>query len=811
MTNPEARLTTVLADRYRIIRELGQGGMATVYLAEDLKHHRQVAIKVLRPELAAALGADRFLREIETTANLRHPHILPLFDSGALTTDDSLTNHDSRLLFYVMPYVEGESLRSRLDREKQLPLDAALQIAREVGDALSYAHTRGVIHRDIKPENILLESGHAVVADFGIARAVDAAGAESLTATGMSIGTPAYMSPEQAAGQRDLDGRSDLYALACVLYEMLAGQPPFTGATAEILVRQHLIVDAPPVTNFRPAVPAPVAAALQRALAKSPADRFNPVAQFSEALRLGEGSTSPVSRLPSPAQHLPSAASRLTSPVSRLPLVGAGLLVVAALVALLLWRRSPAAAPVESASVAVLPFVDLSPDHTNAYLGDGVAETLINALTNVPGLSVAARTSAFSFRDKVEDVREIGRQLGVATVLEGSVQKSGEQLRVTAQLIKTSDGLHLWSQNFDRSASDIFAVQDEVARAVVAALEGKLVARPDTVLVAEGTRNPAAYDAYLLGRYHWNKRTTTGMVRAAEYFHEAIRADSNYAQAWTGLADTYVLFGPAEYSVPGINQDSILTLAEQAARKAIALAPQLGEPHSSLGEILEYRNKWEEAGDAFRRGIALSPRYATGHQWYSYHLMVWNRWDEAIKEMERARELDPLSYVIVVSLANAYDAGDRPADAAPLYEQAQALSPEHPLTLVLLFDRELVLGRIDTAASDYRRLLIASGTDSARASDIERRLRDPHLRVSEFRRIADSAVPYLGVAIHRFLDGDDSTIAFLARLVKSPRRDEVNGAGLNMSLNPRLRANPRMQDVMVELGYPRPLAHGANQ
>jgi len=308
LTNPEARLTTALADRYRIIRELGQGGMATVYLAEDLKHHRQVAIKVLRPELAAALGADRFLREIETTANLRHPHILPLFDSGALTTDDSLTNHDSRLLFYVMPYVEGESLRSRLDREKQLPLDAALQIAREVGDALSYAHTRGVIHRDIKPENILLESGHAVVADFGIARAVDAAGAESLTATGMSIGTPAYMSPEQAAGQRDLDGRSDLYALACVLYEMLAGQPPFTGATAEILVRQHLIVDAPPVTNFRPAVPAPVAAALQRALAKSPADRFNPVAQFSEALRLGEGSTSPVSRSLAPGSwsSLPS-------------------------------------------------------------------------------------------------------------------------------------------------------------------------------------------------------------------------------------------------------------------------------------------------------------------------------------------------------------------------------------------------------------------------------------------------------------------------------------------------------------------------
>ncbi len=271
------RLQAALADRYAVQRELGSGGMATVYLAEDLKHKRKVAVKVLRPELAAALGHDRFLREITTTANLRHPHILPLYDSGEA----------SGFLFYVMPYVEGESLRDRLDREKQLPLDEALQIAREVSDALSYAHSRGVMHRDIKPENILLESGHAVVADFGIARAVDAAGGDRLTETGMSIGTPAYMSPEQAAGGSDLDGRSDLYALACVLYEMLGGQAPFTGPTVESLVHQHLSVDAPPITNLRPAVPATVASALQRALAKTPADRFNPVAQFSEAIAQG--------------------------------------------------------------------------------------------------------------------------------------------------------------------------------------------------------------------------------------------------------------------------------------------------------------------------------------------------------------------------------------------------------------------------------------------------------------------------------------------------------------------------------------------
>ena len=274
MPDAADRLNAALAGRYAIARELGAGGMATVYLAEDLRHHRRVAIKVLRPELAAAIGPERFVREIETTANLRHPHILPLYDSGEA----------GGFLFYVMPYVEGESLRDRLDREKQLPLDDALLVAREVADALSYAHSRGVVHRDIKPENILLESGHAVVADFGIARAVDAAGGDRLTQTGIAVGTPAYMSPEQGAGSRELDGRSDLYALGCVLYEMLAGQPPFTGPTIESVVHQHLTAEPRAITQIRPAVPAEIAGVLQRALAKNPADRFNPVAQFSDAL-----------------------------------------------------------------------------------------------------------------------------------------------------------------------------------------------------------------------------------------------------------------------------------------------------------------------------------------------------------------------------------------------------------------------------------------------------------------------------------------------------------------------------------------------
>ena len=360
-----------MADRYRLERELGAGGMATVYLARDLKHDRDVAIKVLRPEVGATLGAERFLLEIRTTANLRHPHIVPLYDSGE--ADD--------FLYYVMPLVEGESLRDRMTRERQLPIDEALRIAREVADALSYAHARGVIHRDIKPENILLEGGHAVVADFGIARALSAAGGERLTQTGMSVGTPLYMSPEQAAGSGEIDGRSDLYSLGCVLYEMLGGQAPFSGPTAMAIARQHLIAVPPPITNLRPAVPAVVADALHRALSKEPADRFNPVAQFAAAI----GTTS--TRAPMPS----SGGSRWSPRV----LVAGAVLVIAVAAFLALWRRGGATTggpAVTSASIAVLPFTDLSPDRADTHLGDGVAETLINALANVPGLKVSART-----------------------------------------------------------------------------------------------------------------------------------------------------------------------------------------------------------------------------------------------------------------------------------------------------------------------------------------------------------------------------------------------------------------------------------
>src|SRR6266404_5869611 len=371
-------LSADLGDRYTIERELGRGGMATVYVAEDLRHSRQVAIKVLRSDVAAAIGAERFLREIAIAARLTHPHVLPLIDSGQAAGS----------LYYVMPYVRGESLRERLVREKRLSLEDALRIARELGAGLDYAHREGFVHRDVKPENVLLVDGHAVLADFGIARAVFQAGGDHVTEVGLAIGTPDYMSPEQA--------------LACVIYEMLAGAPPFSGTSARAIIALHLSQPPPPLRAHRPDAPAAVEQALQRALAKAPADRFPTVAEFTAAL----ADTRP--------RAVPSLVGR-------------------------------------TRSIAVLPFVNASADPENEYLSDGISDELINALAKVDGLRIASRTSAFALKGKPQDIRAIGALLGVSAVLEGTVRQSGDRLRITAQLAAADDGRTLWSERYDRA------------------------------------------------------------------------------------------------------------------------------------------------------------------------------------------------------------------------------------------------------------------------------------------------------------------------------------------------------------------------
>src|SRR5438067_8709151 len=610
LIDPLARLQAALADRYTIERELGRGGMATVYLAQDRKHHRQVAIKVLKPELAAALGPERFLREIDSAARLNHPHILPLHDSGEA----------EELLFYVMPYVEGESLRDRLSREKQLPLGDALQIAREVADALSYAHSRDVVHRDIKPENILFEAGHAVVTDFGIARAITAAGGEKLTGTGIAVGTPAYMSPEQAAASARVDERSDIYSLGCVLYEMLAGELPFTGPSAESIVRQHLAAAPPRVSAMRAAVPPAIEEAIVRALAKTPADRFATAADFVEALA-------------APAPRVRDTGRR----TSRLA-AGAGLAatLLAAAAGLFVLSRPHGAPPVAARprqSIAVLPFVNVSGAPQEEYLSDGISEELINALSKLPQLQVVARPSSFAFKGKNEDVRQIGQALQVATVLGGSVRRAANRLRVTAQLTDARNGYNLWSETYDREMGDVFAVEDEISHAIMRALQVQRGSGCSLTLFRRQTRDVEAYELYLKGRYFYNKGGFGPVQQALAYFQQALAHDSTYALVYAGIADAYFTLTGWSYLLPREGMPK----ARAAALKALALEPSLAEAHASLGDQLCFYDwDWPAPEREFRRAIELNAALANAHYFYSN---CRGRTDDWTRRLPRPRAL----------------------------------------------------------------------------------------------------------------------------------------------------------------------------
>src|SRR6266581_7336018 len=574
-----ASLQASLAQRYTIERELGRGGMAIVYLAQDLRHHRPVAIKVLKPEIAGALGPERFLQEIEIAAGLTHPHILPLHDSGEA----------AGFLYYVMPYVEGESLRDRLRRERQLPPDDARHIAREVADALSYAHSRHVIHRDVKPENILLGTGHAVVTDFGIARAITAAGGERLTETGITVGTPEYMSPEQTAGEAELDGRSDIYSLGCVLYEMLVGKPPFAGKEGFV---KRFTEPAPAPSSLRKDVPDWLDAVVGKALARNPEQRYSRAEELVRDLSRQPSVERPSVAIVSDAIGLSDKASGRSKQVSD-------------------------SRDTEQPSIAVLPFANMSASPDNEYFSDGMTEDIINALSRIPTLKVAARTSTFSLKGKSLGVAEIGQLLNVKTILEGSVRRMDQRVRISAQLINTSDGYQIWSERYDRDLEDVFKIQDEIARNIVDQLKLKLTPAEHQALGQRHTDNVEAYELYLRGRHCWHRWNVKGALdKAIRHYEAALAKDPDYALAYSGLADAY--------NVPGLwgilPASEVLSKALAAATRAVELAPDLAESRTSLGFVQLLNWNWEAAESSFLHAIDSNPRYALAHTFLGWLL-----------------------------------------------------------------------------------------------------------------------------------------------------------------------------------------------
>jgi eukaryotic-like serine/threonine-protein kinase len=601
-----------LETRYEICEELGRGGMAVVYRAVDLRHKRDVAVKVMLQELTQTVGAERFLREIETAARLQHPHIVPVFDSGK--SDDRL--------FFVMPLIEGESLRSRLQREKRLPVDEALRLVREVADALDYAHGVGVVHRDVKPENILLSRGHALLADFGIARAQTQSGTQALTRAGVSLGTPRYMSPEAAVGDEDIGPRSDVYALAAVLFELLTGEPPFDGRTNQQIVARQLTTDARRVRTLCPDVPPQCDEAIARALERVPEQRTQSARAFADALGLAAG--------------------------------------------------QPATASVGDRSIVVLPFDNLSPDPNDAYLADGLTEEIIADLSRISALRVIARNSSVAAHQRTKDVKEIARMLDVRYVLEGSVRRAGDQLRITAQLIDGTSNAHLWAEKFRGTMGDVFAMQEDISRSIVEELRTRLT--PEEASRPAPTTDAETYELYLRAK-HMLGQSLTRIPEATPLLEEVMRRDPRFAPAYSALGAPLVLFAMFNYVEAKAAWAQIQALAD----RALAANPRSGPAHELLAAVAIYRDRnWSGARRLYARAAELEPGAGFDRFLYAFFQAFSGDVAGALESSREGRRLDPFSILglLTESIMLAYQG--RFDQALPLAERAVELDPHFP-------------------------------------------------------------------------------------------------------------------------------------
>lgn len=729
-------LQAALSGRYTVDREIGSGGMAIVYLARDLKHDREVALKVLRPELSARLGAERFLNEIRITAGLAHPNILTLIDSGEA----------GGFLYCVLPFIQGESLRQRLDRDRQLPVADALAITGRVAAALNFAHRQGIVHRDIKPENILFQEGQAMLTDFGIALAIQDAAAVRLTEPGVWLGTLAYMSPEQVTGDTVLDGRSDLYSLAAVLYEMLAGEPPHTAPSQQSLMAKRLVDPAPSVRRLRAAITIAVDQALLKALATSPADRFATVQDFVAALTA-----------PEPGARDPDA-------------------------------------------VAVLPFLNLSSDPENEFFADGVTEDVIAHLSKVRALRVISRTSVMPFKNRELGLRDIAARLQATTVLDGSVRRAGDRVRIVAQLVDPISGQHLWSETYDRQLTDIFAIQTDVALRIAQTLEATLSPDEQTRIQKEPTRDLQAYGLYLQGRHWLHRFTEEGIRQGIAFFDRAIARDPEYALAYVGIGMAWAELGETGAVAPGHAYQQ----AKEAAGRAMELREDLADTHCLLGYLKALADfDWNGSEREFRRALELNPSSADAYDLFGRVCSALQRYDEAVDMSRKALELDPLAHRN--DLATAFLRAGRYEEAHQAILRGLELDPGYDRAHATLGWVYLKTGRLAEGVAELERALALSPESDQWLAQLGQALA-MNGREDEARGILQRlearggeryVSPYYLAFVHTGLGELDAAIEILMQAIKL-RSGAAYGINGSFLLAP-LRSHSRYPELLQQL------------
>jgi serine/threonine-protein kinase len=627
------RLQQDLPQRYLLERELARGGMGTVWLAREQHPSRMVAIKVLHPHLTANLGRKRFLREIDHTSKLTHPHIVPIFAAGEA----------GDLLFYVMPYVRGESLAGRLARERPLPIDESLRITREVAGALAYAHEQNVLHRDIKPGNILLHEEHAFVTDFGVSRAMRVAGTDSLTETGVAIGTPSYMSPEQAQAETDIDGRADVYALGCVLYEMLAGEPPFLGRDARTIMARQMVDPVPSLRAVRDTVSPAVEQVINTALAKTPADRFTTAKHFTKALATAQGDPPSGWTTPIPA---PSPARAITKvPRWAKDAVFAAVVAVLALFAWQPWNRnSPAVQSGYLDSLAVIPLDNLTGDSQYDYLAAGITEEIYTQLSKIPALKVTYPRSAEILQSRGLLIPQIAESLRVKHVVQGSLRIERDRIRVSVHQLDAQSNATLWSETFTENMGDVFQAEENIARLasarVASTIGGPDMARPQRPL--ESNLGPG-HEEHLLGRRWLARRTPEGLARSIAWFEEALQQDSSYARALSDLSTAHALSLTYRYEL-GLGGYEAARLAVSLADRAIEVDPNLAAAYAARGYVRAISNApIADVASDFQRARELQPNAPSVPRWSARVLAMTGQLDSALAETRRAADLDPYS------------------------------------------------------------------------------------------------------------------------------------------------------------------------